>query len=66
MAKKCNAPVFGPSHGLVCFLLWIAALPVIAVLIALAWIPGIRCLLKRLLYRLSKCTIGNKDMGVEL
>jgi hypothetical protein len=57
----CTAPVFEPAHWLVCLFLWIAALPVIILLILLSWIPGVKCALKRLLFRLNNCSSGNSD-----
>lgn len=64
--NACTAPVFEATHWLVCLFLWIAALPLIILLILLSWIPGVKCALKRLLFRLNHCSSGNSDPCREL
>lgn len=62
----CYAPVFKGSSCPVCFLMTIIYILVVVVLAIFAWIPGIRCLIKKLLFRITHCRRGNSDPCVEL
>lgn len=60
-AGACYAPVFEPQSWLACLALTIVLLPVIALLTLFIWVPGIRCTIKQLLFRLQHCHQGNDD-----
>lgn len=62
----CYAPVFAGSNPLVCLFLTIAFILVVVVLLLFAWIPGVWCTIKKLLYRIAHCNSGNNDPCVEL
>ena len=62
----CYAPVFAGSNLLVCLFLVIAYLLVLIILLVFAWIPGVRCTIKKLAYRITHCSSGNSDPCLEL
>lgn len=63
---KCYAPVFEGSGALTCFFKAIVYLLLIAILIIFSWIPGVRCTIKKLLFRIKNCCSGNSDQCIEL
>lgn len=62
----CTAPVFPPTHWLVCLLLWLAAPAILLIILILIWVPGMKCVLKRFLYRLNHCGAGNDNPCIML
>lgn len=62
----CRAPVFAASSPLVCLVRAIVYLLLIVVLLLLIWIPGVRCLIKQLLFRVRHCGRGNSDPCIQL
>lgn len=62
----CYAPVFKGSNGLVCLLIAIIYIVIIAILAIFSWIPGIKCYIKKLLFRISHCSRGNSEPCIEL
>jgi hypothetical protein len=64
--SRCYAPVFEGSRGIACLFTIIACVLAVALLLWLAWIPGIACTLKGLFFRIRNCCGGNSDGCIEL
>ncbi len=63
--RVCKAPVFSGSSTLVCLLRAIGLIIIIAILLILIWIPSVRCLIKKLQYKIENCRDGNSDFCIE-
>lgn len=57
--QDCVAPVFGGSGWLGCLLLASVLWPVIALMSLFIWIPGVRCAVLQLWFRIRNCREGN-------
>ena len=64
--SSCYAPVFEASSGFACLFIIIACALAIAILSLLAWIPGVPCLIRKLVFRIHNCCKGNRDRCVAL
>lgn len=62
----CYAPVFKKSNWLECLLKTILYVLAIIVLVIFAWLPGVKCAIKKLLFRIAHCGSGNSDPCIEL
>ena len=63
---KCLAPVFKGSSWWACLFKVIGYLLAVLALLVFAWIPGILCLIKQLLFRARHCRSGNADPCIPL
>lgn len=65
-AKACVAPVFGKMNVFECLLLYLTVPVLIAALSIFIWIPGILCVILRLIFLLNNCSKGNDDPCIVL
>lgn len=63
--RKCYAPVFEGKPCL-CWLIIPTLILAIAALILFIWIPGVLCLIKKLIFRIQHCGSGNDDPNILL
>lgn len=64
--NACVAPVFDKMNIFACLLLYISIPPAVAALSLFIWIPGILCLILRLIFILNNCGKGNDDPCIVL
>ncbi|MGC9781268.1 MAG: hypothetical protein HZR80_18650 [Candidatus Heimdallarchaeota archaeon] len=62
---KCYAAVF-EGKPCICWLIIPALVLAIVALILFICIPGVHCLIKKLLFRIKHCGRGNDDPNIEL
>ncbi|RME86773.1 MAG: hypothetical protein D6770_11130 [Anaerolineae bacterium] len=62
----CYAPVFEKKIGLLCALQMIIYILITIALLPFALFPPVRCIIKKLLFRIQHCPTGNSDPCIEL